>query len=1463
MHSPESKSMMVAKAMVKNDSAKLLSPVDLRRLLVHRTPLSERRPKSAPSVPKPRFSTPQGSRKRSRKKAKLGTTNNTTSSISRPNSATQSSDSVGGKKKLFADVGDRPWSSKSSPASLYPLNRPLTAESPNKVLQSMVQVDGMKDELLQTRKDVRKIGMELRASAHRNRLLELRNAKLNGTLKSLERLRDEGRLAGTSSSFNLGVNGGNSRSSSASSSRGDAINRGAALDAAQDMVLYLRNEIALLKDELEKVRVKNMGLKEKVFKKSDKNMMEITSRRCDRLASLMGSIATSGTILKKSGETGIVHPEIRRKLDRISKESYQMVSMEAELKKREKAIRMLRQRLKSSQIRSNRSSKKTTDVSEAATVLEIEKKMLLKEKYDLKRVTATQENIINTQNSRILALTDALNSYTNAESHQVAVHGSNSSSRAIQALTQENDRFRKRLGNHDSIVASHMGEEDKLKEEVTRLNDVIEEKDDEIRLLLDEMDDLKHARRSAIFGSMFIEDKEQEDDLLVGENPSISLPAKDLKGSHQETSITHAAEDVSIMLHVRSDGRPMHEDVNEICKEKIREYSHELTEHTKDTRLAKSHLEDCYDTDHPLRASMDIESGESTLRQVVIANKTNAGDSGSSSKVEAKTMDQVEGKKKTVARKKNASHAILLSNFKQSFEIAVHLRHVLDATAEIARALDVDHAIASGIKQSCCVFRCERASIWVVDPRLKELWTRIEGPLTGKKVSMPWNRGPAGFARQNNEVVHVFNVKSDNRFHQKYVTQFDDLSFQSRNILVCPITSSSNSDEVIALLELRNKLDHKSFNTNDEILMRIVGQQIGNAITHSRSHDRLCQKYNVLEKFILSSCHLAKNVVDYDVLDFMIAVENECKETLGASDCAIFLKDFSDQYLWCSSRIRDSKVLVWGHASTKEQRRIKYQLHERVGIAGHVTVQGNEIITKRGRKHPQFNDNMDIDNNHTLCCIPLKLGKYDVVGCIEASFKDADPLLLESLRLYCAQIATFANLVSQIEAEKISDVSQRNSTVENMFKLWRLERQSTLDDKERAQMKATTIIENYFFNSINTVTTKVYLKTRERRALQIQMCIRRYLARKELRLRKEIKADRDRRDKIRRMKAEMDREKKEQEQAAIKMQAQFRGHQTRRGRGSGRSRGRGRGSGRSRGRGRGGGGRGGGASRGSGRGRGSRGRGRGSRGRGGSSRGGLSSTSQDEIPITDRKATADEIKAATKLQAMQRGKHLRNDMKASRGKFAGRARGRGGRGRGGSRGRGGRGRGMPSTRAGMRGGRGGMNTRGNRGRGGMSMRGKGVGRSTISTQDIVKDDAVPLTTQQENAIDDEISITDRKATADEIKAATKLQAMQRGKHLRDEMKSGRGKFASRSRGRGGRGRGGSRGRSSSRGRGSPNQARGRGASRGRGQPRGFPNRGARGGGPRGFPNRGRGGPRGMNRGRGRGFPNRGRGGPRG
>ena len=52
MQSPESKSMMVASAMVSDSGSNLLSPVDLRRLLTHNSSLSSAsstRPKTAPS----------------------------------------------------------------------------------------------------------------------------------------------------------------------------------------------------------------------------------------------------------------------------------------------------------------------------------------------------------------------------------------------------------------------------------------------------------------------------------------------------------------------------------------------------------------------------------------------------------------------------------------------------------------------------------------------------------------------------------------------------------------------------------------------------------------------------------------------------------------------------------------------------------------------------------------------------------------------------------------------------------------------------------------------------------------------------------------------------------------------------------------------------------------------------------------------------------------------------------------------------------------------------------------------------------------------------------------------------------------------------------------------------------------------------------------------------------------------
>jgi GAF domain-containing protein len=1183
--------------------------------------------------------------------------------------------------------------------------------------------DGLQGELLQARKDVRKLAMQLRASSHRVRKLELKNSRLKGTV----------RMQSRSSDLPSEHNKSQSLIPPNVLSKSDAEHSKTVLDAAQDMVLYLRNEVSELKDDIEALHVDNLMLKKELTEKEKPMSLGATAKRCDRLASLMASVCTSGTIRKNSGEYGIVHPEIRSKLDRIYKESYEIVSMEKELRKRQKTIDDLRKIIRQAQKQSKLSSQQRDGASSNATIFEAENNMLHKEKLDLKRIVATQENIINNQNNRILSLTGGLEAITSGGKvvKGEGVTSSTTTTRAINALAAQNAEYRQKLENHDMIVQGHITEADDLRAEIKRIEDVVVDRDDEIRLLLGEIDDLRHARRSAIVGDVYSTNEALRDDSLPGDDPVQSLPSKQLKGPNNETSRAHAAEDVAIMVHIRADGLEVHEHAHESIRDTIeRSESQPGTKDFVDTRIAKSHVIDSLESDHP------VHSGIKTISREKKTGPT-------ADKNHAKELNK------------------LAVNFKHTFEIATLLRHIIDADLEISRVFNVDYTISACIKQACCVLNCERASLWVVDRRRKLLWTRREGLTKPQTIEMPWSQGVAGFVLRHEEFAHIKNTNADHRYDGQY-DEYED--FKTRNILACPLYNLDK--EIIAVLEVRNKRGGKIFSMIDEISVQLLGRQVAHSVEHALKYEFVLKKYNTMRRVIHHSFHLARNVIDNDVLDFMVTVEEEVKQNLGAYDCACFLKDFEGTYLWTSSRIRDSKVMVYGQASTKEVRRVKYRCHARVGIAGHVIVQGNEVVCKKGTDHAQFNDNMDIDNQYNLCVFPMKLGEHEIVGCLEVSFIDASPEKLELLREYCSHIASFAHLVAQIEVEKESDITQAGKTIENLFNNWRLERQSKLDDKERDKIKLWNKCENWYVNAIDSVTNNIFYGTRERKCIIIQMCMRRYLARKEVRFRQKLKNDRERRDAIRRKKAIEEKERK----------ASSKGRKVSAGRGRGR-----------------------GSSRGGGRGRGRGGRGRG-RGRGG--RYGGAVPANDDI--TTREATDEEIKAATKLQALQRGKHARQN----RGRGRGQVRGGRGAGRGGS----GRGRGRGS--------------------------GRGGGNVKPISAAVVEDD-----------------ITKRKATADEVEAATKLQALQRGKIAR----RGRGSGGLPAAGRGGARGGGGRGARGGSGRGAPAGMRGR---RARGAPAGMRGRGARGA-PAGMRGRGtRGTPAGTRGRGGRGVPAgmRGRGG---
>ena len=336
------------------------------------------------------------------------------------------------------------------------------------------------------------------------------------------------------------------------------------------------------------------------------------------------------------------------------------------------------------------------------------------------------------------------------------------------------------------------------------------------------------------------------------------------------------------------------------------------------------------------------------------------------------------------------------------------------------------------------------------------------------------------------------------------------------------------------------------------------------------------------------------------------------------------------------------------------------------GIAGLVVTEGESIIIKNPVRDERFNDLFDLKTHGMgLVSVPIispftgsPIGVVQVAQSIGSVVpgraltpeeRRAEQEALSSVTDMAAQAAitfeTFQIVEAErevLEHERAIAIQDNKKVLMRLFHRWRAEREAAEGfEKAKAALNKQTV-EKDCHKVADRITSVIFAK--------------------QLALEAEIKAREKREKMIRRQKLEAEKKQQQLNEAIKKAEdaRKRRESEAKKREEANANRGRGRG-GRGRGRGSGG------------RGRGGGGRGRG-RGRGGAA---VSAKNQNEdISILEREASAEEIKAATKLQAMQRETHARGD--ARRGGARGRGRGRGGGlqagstrgyGRGGGRGR--------------------------------------------------------------------------------------------------------------------------------------------------------------------------------------------------
>src|SRR5262245_61586727 len=120
------------------------------------------------------------------------------------------------------------------------------------------------------------------------------------------------------------------------------------------------------------------------------------------------------------------------------------------------------------------------------------------------------------------------------------------------------------------------------------------------------------------------------------------------------------------------------------------------------------------------------------------------------------------------------------------FELPDRRIHDLLTILEIARRLaattDLQALLESVVRSTTLVLDCERASVFLHDPRSNELYSRVA---TEKlEVRFPATLGIAGAAFRSGSVLRIDDAYADPRFNPDVDRK---TGFRTRSILTCPL----------------------------------------------------------------------------------------------------------------------------------------------------------------------------------------------------------------------------------------------------------------------------------------------------------------------------------------------------------------------------------------------------------------------------------------------------------------------------------------------------------------------------------------------------------------------------------------------------------------------------------------------------------------------------------------------------
>lgn len=339
----------------------------------------------------------------------------------------------------------------------------------------------------------------------------------------------------------------------------------------------------------------------------------------------------------------------------------------------------------------------------------------------------------------------------------------------------------------------------------------------------------------------------------------------------------------------------------------------------------------------------------------------------------------------------------------------------------IGSILDLDELLKRIAEHVTELMDAERSTIYVVDPKTSEIWSRVALGEKDVEIRLPMGTGVAGWVAQEGSVLNIPDAYSDDRFDPSWDST---TGYRTRSILCAPMATKSG--QVIGVIQVLNKRKDRAFTSDDEIYIQAIASQaaitlhnarlvrslLNNNEELERTKDELEQRNKELD-LLLDLEQLASSARDLE--DLLGRVIRRSSERCNADAGAIVLVDASGEEL---------KLDVAFAPRGEELTRFTLPWGE--GLAGWVTKSGSSVRVVDAEEDSRCTKTMGQPvgfKARSALCVPLR-GHHGILGAIEllnrevGEFTDGDETVLSLLAGRVAQAVEFAQGREQRDREE-------------------------------------------------------------------------------------------------------------------------------------------------------------------------------------------------------------------------------------------------------------------------------------------------------------------------------------------------------------------------------------------------------------------------------------------------------------